>query len=165
MAGQQLAVQGDLDAETVLAALADPSIVLTFPTEDNEAISRRIEAQTLEATSAAELFGGGEDVLHARDMIGRPLQFLSVEWRPSDLEGEGLPFYALVKVADTQGEVRLMSTGARNIVLKLAKAQAAGWLPQWLKVVEVTVKNPVKGRSAPLDVVLVDAPVGDEEPF
>ena len=78
MAGKQLAVQGDLDAETVLAALADPSIVLTFPTEDNEAISRRIEAQTLEATSAAELFGGSEDVLHARDMIGRPLQFLSV---------------------------------------------------------------------------------------
>ena len=97
----------------------------------------------------------------ARDMIGRPLQFVSVEWRPSDLEGDGLPFYALFKVSDAQGDISLMSCGARNVVLKAAKIAQEGWFPCWLRIVEVQVKNPVKGRSGPLELVSAPEPTFD----
>ena len=139
----------------VLGYLADPSKYTFRYEEDPTEIAARIEAETLAASSADDLFGEGEAVLHARDVLNKPLQFLSVSWRPSDLEGEGLPFYALFRVTspDLGGSIRLLSCGARTVVLKAARCDQEGWFPRWLKFVEVEVKNPVKGRSKPLDLV------------
>ena len=148
-------ISGAMTDVDVLGYFADPERYEFQFEEDPAEVARRIEAEMLAATSAADLFGEGEAVLHARDVLGKPLQFLSVSWRPSDVgEDEGgLPFYGLFRVADWDGEVRLLSCGARTVVLKAAKAASSGFFPVWLKFVEVEVKNPVKGRSKPLDLV------------
>ena len=145
-------IDGTMTSAQVVRYFEDPSGFTFKFEEDPEEVSRRIEARTLGATSADDLFGT-DTVLHARDVLNKPFQFLSVEWRPSDLEGEGLPFFGVFKVADGNGAISLLSCGARSVVLKAAKAEAEGWFPRWLKIVEVQVKNPVKGRSLPLDLV------------
>ena len=146
-------IEGTMTNVDVLGYFEHPDRYEFSFAEDPAEVAARIEAETLAATSAADLFGEGQAVLHALDVLGTPLQFLSVSWRPSDLDGEGLPFFALFKVADGNGEVRLLSCGARAVVLKAAKAAESGWFPAWLKFVEIEVKNPVKGRSKPLDLV------------
>jgi len=156
-------IDGTMTAADVIGYFEHPDQFVFNFSEDPAEISARIEAQTLGAKSLDELLGGGDEVLKARENLGKPFQFLSVEWRPSDMEGDGLPFYALFKLADKEGTVHLMSCGARNVVLKAAKIAAEGWFPCWLKVTEIQVKNPVKGRSAPLDLVAAPAPVFDSE--
>jgi hypothetical protein len=160
-------IDGTMTSKDALEYFEEPGKFIFKWEEDPEEISRRIDAATARASSAAELFGQ-EEVLKAQQMIGRPLHFYSVEWRPSDVgednqDGGGLPFYGLFRVADVNGETRLMSCGAKNVVLKAAKASAEGWFPLWLKIVEVQVKNPVKGRKPPLDLIAAEAPTLDSE--
>jgi len=156
-------IDGTMTPADVIGYFGNPDGFTFNFAEDPEAVSARIEARLLSATSLDELVGGGDDVLKARDNLGKPFQFISVEWRPSDMEGDGLPFYALFKLSDAQGNIHLMSCGARNVVLKAAKIAQEGWFPCWLRIVEVQVKNPVKGRSAPLDLVSAPEPTFDSE--
>lgn len=155
-----VSIDGTMTARDALAYFEHPDQFVFNWAEDPAAVSARIEAQTLSATTGDELFGQSEMVLKGQENIGRPFNFLSVEWRPSDNYEEtkpgSLPFYGLFKVATAEGEIHLLSCGARNVVLKAAKAADAGFFPRWLKLVEVQVKNPVKGQKPPLD--LVNAP-------
>jgi hypothetical protein len=159
-------IEGTMTSRDALAWFEHPDNFTFQWGEDPEEISRRIDQQTVTAGSAADLFGE-QEVLKAQDWLGRALQFISVDWRPSDNydpdKPGSLPFYGLFKVATPDGEIHLMSCGAKNVVLKAAKASAEGWFPQWLKLVEVQVKNPVKGQKPPLDLVAAPAPVIDSD--
>ena len=88
-------IEGTMTNVDVLGYFEHPDRYEFSFAEDPAEVAARIEAETLAATSAADLFGEGQAVLHALDVLGTPLQFLSVSWRPSDLDGEGLPFFAL----------------------------------------------------------------------
>ena len=151
-------IDGTMTSAQVVRYFEDPSGFTFKFEEDPEEVSARIEAQLLGADSDTDIFGDREEVLKAREWVGRPLLFQSMELRPSDMEGEGLPFYGLFTVVTPQGEQRLLSCGARKVVLQGAKAAVEGRFPRWLKVSEVQVKNPVKGRSAPLELVAAPDP-------
>jgi hypothetical protein len=116
--------------------------------QDPEQVAQRINAKIIGASSAAELFGDNQ-VLHAQDYLGTPFQLLSVEWRNSDL-GEGLPFYAVMQIATTEGEVLTMTTGAQSVCLKVAVAAAKGFLPTWVKIVKSD--RPTEAGNYPLDI-------------
>jgi hypothetical protein len=156
-------IEGTMHSVDVIGFFEHPDNFVFKWSEDPEEISRRIEKETLGAATPEQLFGTNDEVLKARDYLGRALWFQGVKWLPSDMEGDGLPFFGLFTVIFPNSDIRLLSCGARNVVLKAAKADANGWFPKWLKIVEVQVKNPVKGRSAPLDLVLADEPTFDSE--
>ena len=152
MPGTELATTHGISSLDVLKHIeTGGSHKITIPVEDGAAISARIDAEIVNAGSAAELFGS-KVVLHAQDYVGVPFQLLNVEWRASDM-GDGLPVYAVLSICDTQGEIHTMTTGARSIVLKCAKAASEGWLPVWVKVVEG--KATEKG-NIPLDLAAAD---------
>ncbi len=156
-------IDGTMTSTDVVSYFEHPDNFTFKWSEDPEEVSRRIEAQLLGAETAEALFGGGEDVLKGRDWIGRSMQYQGVQWRPSDVEGEGLPFYALATVVLPDGSIRLLSCGARKVVLQLATADKLALFPLWLRIVEVQVKNPIKGRSAPLELVSAPDPGGEAE--
>ena len=157
-------IEGTMTPHDVVKYFEHPDTFVFQWGEDPEEISRRIEASTLSATTAEELFGVDE-VLKGQAWIGRALQFRSMDLRPSENFDEGkpgsLPFYGLFTVATPDGEIHLLSCGARNVLLKGAKAAALGLFPIWLKLVEVQVKNPVKGQKPPLDLVPAPDPTPD----
>lgn len=158
MAGE-LVVSGTPSSEDVIAYFANPGAIEFRFEEDPEEVAGRILAQQLGSESPEALFGS-EEVLHAQDLIGVPLEFLSVEWRPSSLvDGEGLPFFGVFRVVDAAGEVRTMTCGATTVCLKVAVAHARGWLPRWLKI--VVSDEPTKSGRRPMDIVDAKAPVGE----
>ncbi len=118
-------------------------------TEDPATIAARIDAQILSASSVEELFGERE-VIHARDYLNKPFRLLDVEWRPSDIEGDGLPFFAVMHIATMDGEPAVLTTGARSVLLKVAKAQKEGWLPLEVRLVQ-SEKKTASGYQ-PLDL-------------
>jgi hypothetical protein len=150
-------IDGTMTSTDVVKYFANPGSFEFSWSEDPEEISARIDAQTLAATDADSLFGQ-EEVLKGKNNIGVAFLFQSVEWRPSDIDGEGLPFYGLFHVVTAGGEKHLLSCGAKNVVLKAAKAAELGLFPCWLKLVEVKVKNPKSGFSPPLDLVTATDP-------
>jgi hypothetical protein len=123
--------------------------------EDPSVIAARIDAQILSASSVEELFGERE-VIHARDYLNKPFRLLDVEWRPSSIEGEGLPFFAVMHIANMDGEPAVLTTGARSVLLKVAKAQKEGWLPLEVRIVQSEKKT--ENGYQPLD--LMPAPGG-----
>lgn len=128
---------------------------LAVVAEDPEVIAARIDSQILAATSVDELFGESK-VIHARDYLAKAFTLLSVEWRPSDIEGEGLPFFAVMHIVDMDGVPQVLTTGARSVLMKAAKAQQEGWLPLSVRIVQ-SDKKTASGYQ-PLD--LVAAPAG-----
>ena len=123
--------------------------------EDPAVISARIDAQIFEAASVEELFGERE-VIHGQDYLNKPFTLVDVSWRPSDIEGQGLPFYAVLNIVTLDGEQKVLTTGARSILMKIAKAQSEGWLPLSVKIVQSDKKT--ENGYQPLD--LVAAPAG-----
>jgi hypothetical protein len=118
--------------------------------EDPETIAARIDAQILSAGSVEELFGE-QSVIHARDYLAKAFTLLRVEWRPSDIEGDGLPFFAVMHIVDMNGEAQVITTGARSVCMKAAKAQHEGWLPLSVRIVQ-SDKKTASGYQ-PLDLV------------
>lgn len=150
-------VDGELTSQIVLAYFKDPEAVPYIASfkEDPEVVAARINAQQMGAQSAEELFGPS-DVLHGKEHTGKPFLFTEVHYQPSDIEGEGLPIYGVYTVGTVDGEVKTMTCGARSVVLKLAKADAEGWLPLWLKLTKA--EKPTPAGYYPLDVVTSKGP-------
>ena len=113
----------DITPITVDQAISAADVVRFFETgggfdiaqlvEDPEVVAARITERILKATSAAELFGESQTI-KGREYVGKPFQLQGVDWRPSDIEGEGLPFYAVLHVVDLEGEVHAISIGAKQ---------------------------------------------------
>ena len=139
-----------IPAEAVLSFLNDPTSVdlLAFK-EDPEAIAKRITDAKLAAESLEQLLGGTETV-KARDFINKPFQALSVDFRPSDIEGEGTGVYAVIEIVDGNGERHALTCGGRGVVENLAIMAVRGWFPASVKIIEG--KQTAAGYK-PLDLV------------
>ena len=137
----------------VLAGRVDGKKLVIGAGEPSE-VAARIERQDLEATSAEQLFGSSEMVA-GKDFTDKPFRFERVEWQLSDIEGAGLPFYAVLHGVTYEGEVVVIGVGARSVVRKAAKADAEGWLPVWVKIVRG--KKTAEGYY-PLDLVAAPEP-------
>lgn len=123
---------------------------ITVAAEDPSVIAARIDAEIFNATSVDELFGE-RAVIHGRDYLNKPFTLVDVEWRPSDIEGEGLPFYAVFHIADIDGATHVLTTGARSVLMKAAKAQKEGWLPIQVRLVQSDKKT--ESGYQPIDLV------------
>jgi hypothetical protein len=151
-------------------AVPDPSITnddvvaylttgapLPIVVEDSDTIAARIDSQILAASSVEELFGESS-VIHARDYLAKAFTLLSVEWRPSSFDDSenSLPFFAVLHIVDMDGVPQVITTGARSVMMKAAKAQLEGWLPLSVRIVEADKKT--ANGYKPLE--LVAAPNG-----
>lgn len=164
MASHEIAqVTTDLELNTanVVSLLTDASTnwsKLSFRISNPEETAARIAQRELTAASIEELLGGG-DTISGKDYIGKPFCVNAVDWQASDIQGEGLPFYAVIHAADINGESLTITTGARTVVRKLAIMAANGWLPAWVKI----VKGPkTEAGYEPLDLAKAESP---ELPF
>ena len=118
--------------------------------EDPATVAARIDAEILAASSLEALLGCSE-VTHARDYLNKPFTLTDVTFRQSTIEGsEGLPFFAILTGANLDGEILKISTGARSIMLKVAKIKAEGWFPANVKLVE---GSKTASGYTPLDLV------------
>ena len=127
-----------------------------FTQADPEETARRISERDLNAQSLDELLGGGNETISGRNYINKPFQINNVEWQASEIEGEGLPFYAVIHAISIDGEVLVITCGATSVVRKLAVMQQNQWLPAWCKIVK---GSKTAGGYEPLD--LVKAPQSD----
>ena len=96
----------------------------------------------------------GREVIHARDYLNKAFSLTDVEFRQSSIEGEGLPFYAVLHVVDPDGAVHVITTGARSVCMKVAKMKDAGWLPANVKLVE---GDKTANGYTPLDIAAAPA--------
>ena len=150
-------VDGDITSDDVLRFVqtGDSDRILNT-VADPEAVARRIEQRIIDADSLASLLGT-DTVLHARDYLNTPFRLLKVEWRPSD-KNDGMPVYAVLTIADADGDVMPMTCGARSVVLKLAKMDSAGWVDEqpWVKIVQGD--KPTEAGNYTLDLIATPAP-------
>ena len=150
-------VDGDITSDDVLRFVqtGDSDRILNT-VADPETVARRIEQRIIDADSLASLLGT-DTVLHARDYLNTPFRLLKVEWRPSD-KNDGMPVYAVLTIADADGDVMPMTCGARSVVLKLAKMDSAGWVDEqpWVKIVQGD--KPTEAGNYTLDLQAAPAP-------
>ena len=155
MTSEIVSIDTDIHSTDVLRFIeTDGAHALPVVKLDAEAVAKRIDARIMSATSVAEVLGT-DAVLHAQDYLNTPFQLLNVEWRPSD-QPQGLPFYAVLTITSTDGEIIPMTTGARSVMIKAAKLHALGALPLWVRI----VKNdkPTEAGNFPLDLMAADGP-------
>lgn len=112
---------------------------LKFHEGDSSEIAAEIERREFGATSADELFGGG-DAVSGKDYVGVVFSLTDVTYQPSTKKGDGLPFYAVLHGVDTNGEVVAITCGARSVVRKASLAKENGWLPRWLVITSTETK-------------------------
>jgi len=145
--------QGLTAADVIAYVESGGTKTFSVVAEDPATIAARIDAQIFEAKSIEELLGGRE-VIHARDYLNKAFSLTDVEFRQSSIEGEGLPFYAVLHVVDPDGAVHVITTGARSVCMKVAKMKDAGWLPANVKLVE---GDKTANGYTPLDIAAAPA--------
>lgn len=150
MANEIVAMDGGITPQDVLRYVeSGGTYKIALPAQDPEAVAERINLEIINASSVDELFGERE-VIHGRDYLNKPFNLLDVEYRPSDIDGEGLPFYGVFHIVTPDGETKVLTTGARSVLLKAAKAQYEGWLPLWVRIVQSDKKT--ENGYQPLDL-------------
>ena len=148
-------VDGEITTTEALRALTDPTYQLPDFERDPETVQAEMDARVLSAESVDDLFGERAEALHAKDYIGRPFLLSGIAgWRPSD-QPDGGPVFVVLDIVTADGEKRVMTTGARAIMLRVAKASQEGWLPLWVRVVE---DPPTAAGYRPLNLARAEAP-------
>jgi hypothetical protein len=149
-----------LTTEAVLEVITSGNPTgFTFKISDPAETAKRIAERDLNAQTLDELLGGSGDATSGRDYLNKPFCLTDVEWQPSTIAGEGLPFYAVLHIVTLDGEAKVLTTGALSVVRKLAVIKKNGWTPAWLKIVK---GSKTEAGYEPLD--LVKAPQ-NEIPF
>jgi len=140
-----------LNSEAVLSILSSGNkMKYEFKPANAEDTARKIAERDINAQSLDELLGGGSDTISGRDYINKPFSLTGVEWQPSEIAGEGLPFYAVLHVISMDGEPKVITTGATSVVRKVAVMAQNGWLPAWVKI---TKGAKTEAGYEPLDLV------------
>lgn len=137
--GEVQIIDNELSAKTVLDLFASGNLhgtKFSIKPADPAEVAARIAARDLNAQSLDELLGGGSDAISGKFYVNKPFQVTSVEWQLSDIEGEGLPFYAVIHGVSLDGEVLVITCGATSVVRKLAVMASNEWLPAWVKIVK-----------------------------
>ena len=144
----------ELNSTTVLSILTTGSKAkYVFKPANPEDTAKRIAQRDLNASSLDDLLGGESTTISGRDYINKPFTLTSVEWQSSEIEGQGLPFYAVCHIVTLDGESKVLTTGASTVVRKLAKIDSENWLPAKVKI----TKGPkTEAGYEPLDLVKAD---------
>lgn len=143
------------DLATVKAALLDGTLEVEV---DPAKMSRAIVERILEAPSEAVF--EPDQVIHARDLLGRPFKVRGVRWFPSSFD-EGPAVYAVADsvMLDT-GEICVVTLGATRALAQLYRAVKDGLLPIDVRVVEAT--RPTAAGFYPYHLEAVKQPQGQE---
>lgn len=115
--------------------------------EDPEAISLAIVERILNAKTAEEVLTPNQ-VVHARDLIGVPLNVSGIRWLESDFEtGPGM--YAIMDCVRVDTDSHLVvSCGGQNVLAQLWKLNDLGAFPA--RVVIQQAPRPTKAGFLPL---------------
>jgi hypothetical protein len=115
--------------------------------EDPEQIAMAIVERILNAKDVAEVLTPNQ-VVHARDIIGVPLNVTGIRWLESDFEtGPGM--YAIMDCVRTDTEASLVvSCGGQNVLAQLWKLNDLGAFP--CRVVIQQASRPTKAGFLPL---------------
>jgi hypothetical protein len=82
-----------------------------------------------------------------------PFTLRGAIFMPSDVEDAKVPVFAVMDMVDDDGNPKVMTCGARNLLIQLVKLIDAGALPRRVKLIEVGRAKP--NRSRP--IYLTDA--------
>lgn len=121
------------DLDLVRKALVEGTLEIEVdPNQMAQAIVERILEEP-----AAEVFKP-EQVIHAKDLLGRPFRIRAVRWFPSVFD-KGPKVYAVADAVllDT-GEVCVVTIGATRALAQLFRAVRDDLLPKDVRVVEAT---------------------------
>ena len=163
-----LVVAGSLSSALVVELFATGEInsaelIFTNAPVDPATAQANISARRHAAKSLEELLDGGK-LISGKDFTNRPFQIETVEWRPSDIEGEGLPFYAVLGVVDANGEAKKIGVGAKSVVESVSIGDTNGWFGvgnewPWVKFTSIPLEKDGKltGRNA-LELHVADGP-------
>ena len=163
-----LVVAGSLSSALVVELFATGEInsaelIFTNAPVDPATAQANISARRHAAKSLEELLDGGK-LISGKDFTNRPFQIESVEWRSSDIEGEGLPFYAVLGIVDANGEAKKIGVGARSVVEAIAIGDVQGFFGvgddrPWVKFTPKPLEKDGKltGRTA-LELHIADGP-------
>jgi len=111
--------------DEVERALLDPTAKLSVMEQDSDAAAEAIVRSILEAAdplARVEAVGG-------RDLLGVPLRVTSVEWRNSDLAGDGLGIFAVLHATQQDGTEVAVTCGSRNVLAQLYRVARDGVFP------------------------------------
>ena len=163
-----LVVAGQLSSALIVELFATGEInsaALQFENAplDPVAAAASISAQRHAATTIEELLEGSK-LTAGKDFTNRAFQIGTVEWRASDIEGEGLPFYAVLSIVDTNGEAKKIGVGAKSVVEAVAIGDVQGFFGvgndrPWVKFVPKPMEKDGKltGRTA-LELHVAEGP-------
>lgn len=100
---------------------------------DPQELAVKIAHRLALAATPEELFDTG-GTFGWKEQAGTPFLVKRVYWLPSRHQ-EGLGFYALVEAVNVDtGEPAVLTTGASNVCVQLARAEREGWLDRPLKL-------------------------------
>lgn len=127
--------------------------------DDPDEIQRAIIGRILTADTVDQVFGD-QGTVSSKDMIDVPIRVMDCRiMRSSYVDDDPSAFGAYIVVdfaylaGDRQGEVGVMTTGARKIMAQMVVAKIKGFLPADVKVIEA---GKAKGaKSAPLAMTAV----------
>jgi hypothetical protein len=128
-------------------AFDDPTLKFTNPPltpEQKDELQEAFHAARHEATSLEAMLEGESGLLASKDYTNRAFKIADVSWRASELDGEGLPIFAILTIVNAQGEQKKVSTGAKSVCEAIALGDAKGWFgtgedKNWLKFVPVAL--------------------------
>jgi hypothetical protein len=143
---QEVAKLTQADIDVAYSAILDGTPIPNQGTGDPAAVSRAIAERILKS----ETF---EDVFKAQDLdawtnyIGVPVFVQEFHLNPTGYSVEGNPsVYAVVDIANvSDGEVKTVTCGGRNVMAQLVKMLEKGWLD---RPVQLVSKRTAEGYDA-----------------
>lgn len=133
--------------------------------EQKAEAAQMISAQRHSAKNLEELLEGGK-LTSGQDYVNKAFTIETIEWRASDIAGEGLPFWALLTIVTAQGELKKIGVGARSVAEALAIGDVGGFFndlagfKQWVKFTAVALTDAdgkLNGRTA-LELHVAEGP-------
>lgn len=119
--------------------------------DDPAAAQARILEQLLNATDDDELEAVGKSTPW-NTLLGVPMQINGWRWRPSEVEGDGPPIYAIVDVTNVQtGDTLSVTIGSWGVLAQLINLQKRDKIPGAVRILEKG--EATKGGFHPLRLV------------
>jgi hypothetical protein len=114
---------------------------------DPDAVSREIAMGLMNATNPEELFAT-PGTTKPTEILGQNFVLVRVKFMPSAIEEAKCPIYALMDLADHQGNIRTVPCGGQAVVVQCLRAVEENWLPWAVRIVEAGRQR--EGRNRPL---------------
>jgi hypothetical protein len=136
--------------EDIVSALKDPGVSLTWLEDDGEAASRAVVNEILAAADPLNR----PEVFNGEEIEGQPFTISAVDWRPSDMAGDGgRGFFAVIHAAKltAEGSVPIIVTcGGVNVMTQLVSIVRGGTTADLSRPVVIELAEPTRANRRPL---------------